>query len=155
MRFQSKYDNLVVTVRPKVSAYNIKGERAGILDRGLRAEFTGRLHVFDSEVMQKRLRWSDEERIEVEKFLIDRPEFNSDYTFSFDQQSPEYLEEWMEATGITLNENFARRCGKVWAEDEDTIVQCKNKAVPGKDFCADHTPSGVVSGMGTTVSGAK
>ncbi len=153
MRFQTRYDNYTVVVRSKAKAYNA----AGLLisnDPGLRAEFSGPLHIFDSEQSQRAHRWSDDERIEVEKWLMSSPDFGVDFHIAFDQQVPKYLEEWLEEKNIVLGPNFDRRCAKVWAEGDD-IVQCKSKAVPGKDFCGDHLPKAARQGMASTATADK
>lgn len=151
MRFQSKYENLVVTYKPKMTEYLRTGQRAGTTP-GMRAEFGGNLHIFDSEVAQRRHRWTDEERIELEKFLIDRSAFNSDYTLAFDQLLPDYLEMWAVERDLSIGANFKRRCAKVWSEDDETINQCKNNVVPGTDLCAEHQPKAAQAGMLSTVS---
>ncbi len=150
MRFQTRYENYVVVCRPKAKLFN----PAGLMvsgDPGLRAEFSGLLHIFDSEKAQATYRWTDEDRIYLEKFLVTHPSFGVDFHLAFDEVVPKYLEEWMAEKGLVLGPNFERRCGKVWAEDDD-IIQCKNSAVPGKDFCAEHLPKAAKSGISSTAN---
>jgi hypothetical protein len=144
----TRYDNYVVVYRPKAKAYNAAGNLV-VHDAGIRAEFSGPLHIFDSLVAQRTYRWTDEDRIELEKFLISSPELGVDFSLGFDQEVPKYLEEWMADHEISLGPNFDRRCGKVWMDGDD-VVQCKNKAVPGKDFCGDHLPRAATQGIGST-----
>lgn len=72
MKFTGIYRALVVY--PQDVIKDREGRRVDSI-KGLRAEFTGSERIFDSEAAQKQNRWSDEDRLEVERYLLTHPEF--------------------------------------------------------------------------------
>lgn len=150
MRFQTKYDNYVITLKPKMVVRSVDGRIVHRND-AVRCVFGGPANVFDSKEAQRLYGWTDEERIDVEKNLLSRNTFGSDFFIAVGEKIPEYLYEWLEEHNIPLNINFFTRCGRVWIEGED-VKQCENRAVPGKDFCEDHLPKAASQGLGTTAS---
>lgn len=73
MKFQSTNDSFVVL--PHDTTKDMYGRRIADI-RGLRAEFTGRMpKQFDSVVAQAQKGWSDEERLQVERYLLSHKQF--------------------------------------------------------------------------------
>jgi len=148
MKFQTKRDNTVYVVVPKTSTYNIQGMKI-LTGQGLRAEFGGRHNIWDSEIAQKRKGWSDEDRIRVEKYLLNHRSFGHGLYLAFGEQIPEYLQD--EFT-VQTTEHYSN-CEKFWVDgDLGEIVQCPNKVIKGLRFCAEHDPDKehIFKGIGTT-----
>jgi hypothetical protein len=76
MRFQSMNKRYVITSRD-VTRDNY-GRKIGDI-KGLSAEFTGKgfPRTFDSVEAARQNRWTEEERLEVERFLLSDPEFGT------------------------------------------------------------------------------
>jgi len=149
MKFMSKYENAVYVFRPKTTVFNQKGERL-MTDRGMRAEFNGLYNMFDSEYAQKRLRWSDEERIELEKYLIQHDDFGNGMYLAVGEEVPEYLRDVLPET----DQSQFSRCAEINVVNGE-VVQCPNQVIRGLQFCQEHDPEAqrIVRGIGTTVKG--
>jgi hypothetical protein len=149
MKFMSKYENAVYVFRPKTTVFNQKGERL-MTDRGMRAEFNGMYNLFDSEYAQKRLRWTDEERIELEKYLVQHDDFGHGMYLAVGQEIPDYLKEDLPE----LDQGQFARCMEIAIVDGE-VVQCPNQVIQGIQFCKEHDPEAqkIVRGIGTTVKG--
>lgn len=109
---------------------------------GLKARFSGQAHqgFFDSESAQKNLRWTDEQRIQVEEYLMNHPDFGHQIFFAPGQTTPD----GKEPPDTTRPSEV--RCGH-FVTDRGEIRQCKNKALLGNDYCALHQPSLIKQGM--------
>jgi len=149
MKFMSKYENAVYVFRPKTTVFNQKGERM-MTDRGMRAEFNGMYNLFDSEYAQKRLRWTDEERIELEKYLVQHDDFGNGMYLAVGEEIPDYLKEVLPE----LDQGQFKRCMEIAIVDGE-VVQCPNQVISGIQFCKEHDPEAqkIVRGIGTTVKG--
>lgn len=152
MIFQSKYGNYVAVYEPKDKIF-LPGRRVNKI-RGLRAEFSGSLHLFDSDAAQRSNRWSDEERETIEKYLVNMPGFGKEIYIKPGQTIPEYLQEELkkveEQYGSPTESPFTR-CQKYTVESGQ-IIQCSNGATPGTEFCPAHNPAMPIQGPVTTVS---
>ena len=138
MRFQSKYRNHTLIVRP--TRFEIFGGQGRQLVPGVRAEFTGAQRIFDSEKAQKQHAWTDEVRNEVEDYILTHPKFGAGIYLAPGQRMPE------EKLGIAkvTNKNEKRFCREI-AIDEATgqVIQCENEPAIGRDYCAEHDPETV------------
>lgn len=148
MKFMSKFENAVYVVEPRDTIFSPGGRKN--LIRGLRAEFRGRDHIFDSERSQKAYRWNDDTRKRVEEYLIEHEDFGHLYYLAPGEEPTDRVKKLMEKAAPMATVPFFR-CAKLDVID-DKFEQCPETAVFGKDFCERHLPSGIVQGMGTTTS---
>lgn len=145
MKFMAKWDNTQYVVEPKDRVFLPGGKVNKIA--GLRAEFTGRSHIFDSEVAAKSYRWSDKQKKQVEEYLVSHPDFGHAIYLAPGQEVPTYLQKAFKA--VEPADAVFHRCGKIDLSG-DTFVQCENEAILGKDFCEAHIPGGIIQGVRTT-----
>ncbi len=73
MKFRSAFANYVFTVLPEDIVRDLHGRRISTI-KGLKATF-GENHVFDSEQAQRANRWTPEERLELERGILESPRF--------------------------------------------------------------------------------
>ena len=134
MRFMYKQPRLKVVIRPAVKTHAPGSGQVVLLDRGLRAKF--REHVFDSEIAQRQLGWTDEDRILVEQRLLANPRFDTANGF--------YLEDIAEQKAAALKtkdkEKLKLRCLEFYRDEENQSVQCDNEPLEGSEYCAAHQP---------------
>ncbi len=152
MIFQSKYGNYVAVYEPKDKIF-LPGRRVNKI-RGLRAEFAGPFHLFDSETAARSNRWSEQEKQELEKYLVSMPGFGKEIYLKTGQTIPDYLEDALkehEREG-TLTETPFTRCQKYTIENGE-IIQCSNGATPGTEWCLAHNPAQPITGAMTTLNG--
>jgi hypothetical protein len=148
--FQSKYGNYVAVYEPKDKIF-MPGRRVNKI-RGLRAEFAGPFHLFDSEAAARSNRWSEEEKQTIEKYLVSMPSFGKDLYLKPGQVVPDYLEEELKAAreyGLSNPETPFTRCQKYTVE-QGQITQCPNGSIPGTEFCPAHNPAQPITGSMTT-----
>ena len=150
MKFMSKFDNAVYIIDGKSKdTVFMPGGRVQRIP-GVRATFTGRSHIFDSETAQQKFRWSDDLREQVEEYLLNHEDFGRDFYLAPDEPMTDRVRELL--SKVTPNsETPFFKCSKIITKD-DGFDQCPNMAVLGKDFCETHLPSGVVTGILTTTS---
>ena len=154
MRFMSKQPRLKIVIRPAVKQHQPGSGQVTLIDRGLRARF--RDHFFDSEIAQKQLGWTDEERMLVEEQLLANHRYGKANGF--------YLEDIAERRAAQLDKKKDRsneqiRCLEFYRDPEtNEAVQCPNAVVPDTEFCADHQPVSeetddeVMAGMAAAVA---
>ncbi len=163
MRFASRHLTHTIVVDPFDKEVLKNGRE--VPHRGLRAEF--RNHNFDSELTQRNLRWSEDQRLEVERRLLESPEFyrtgrtNPGIFLGLDQEIPK---EHAEADDVfkchdTLGEHISEKLGvkslSEIGEASSDVVSCEAtkitadgpticgaKVVEGTTFCARHTSAG-------------
>lgn len=143
MIFQSRWNNAVYTVDPRATQpHPITGSPV-LVAKGMKATFTGTQRLFDSVTAQKTFGWTDEERIKVEKHLLESDDFGVNLFLAPGQDIPEELLEKQPAV-----EN---RCTHIFVEG-DKIIQCDATADRGSEYCAVHNPEiqKVVKGVGST-----
>lgn len=151
MRFMSKYDNAVYIIDGKSKdTVFMPGGRVQRIP-GVRATFGGRSHIFDSATAQQKYRWSDEQREQVEEYLLSHEDFGRDFYLAPDEVMTPRVKEILEKVRPNPSETPFFRCSKI-VPAGDGFDQCENMAVLGKDFCELHLPSNVVQGMLTSVS---
>lgn len=138
MRFQSRWDNAVYVVRPTY-VLNIAPGQAEI-KRGMKAVFSGRDRIFDSESSQVLNGWTDEERKQVEDYLLKHRDFGAGLYLAPGEIPP---------VGVEVAAPELTRCSHI-ATVNGKITQCKDDARLGEDFCAKHSGVEVVSGMLST-----
>jgi hypothetical protein len=133
---------MTYVVRPKwEQVHPVSGKVTPV--PGLSAQFRGRDRLFDTEAAQKTLGWTDEERKQVEEYLLGHQDFGYRLWLAPGQTTPE---------GLNVNVGSGPqevRCGHFITKDGE-IRQCKNKALVGQEFCGTHKPSLIKQGMLTT-----
>jgi hypothetical protein len=150
MRFMSKYDNAVYIIDGKSKdTVFMPGGRVQRIP-GVRATFGGRSHIFDSQTAQQKYRWSDEQREQVEEYLLNHQDFGRDFYLAPDEPMTDRVKELLSKVQPSSDTPFFK-CSKIIPKD-DGFDQCPNNAVLGKDFCEIHLPSGIVQGMLTSAS---
>ncbi len=149
MKFMSKYENAVYVFRPKTTVFNQKGERL-MTDRGMRAEFNGVYNLFDSEEAAKRYRWTDEERKELERYLVTHYDFGHGMYLAVGEEIPDYLQDVLPE----VDPGQIKRCMEIAVIDGE-VVQCPNQVIAGIQYCKEHDPEAQkrVTGIGTTIKG--
>ena len=134
MRFMSKQPRLKIVVRPTVKTHQPGTGQVTLLDRGLRARF--RDHIFDSEVSQRQLGWTDEERQQVETALLANHRYGQANGF--------YLENIAEHRAAELDKPKSKeklRCLEFYRDETNQSVQCPEEPLPGSEFCEAHQPA--------------
>lgn len=143
MKFQSRYNRHRVVVRPTYKTIIAPGQEK--LHTGLHAEFIGPQRLFDSELQAARLGWSDEQRLEVERHLLESVDFGVRYYLALGQSVPAEHKD----AAIRIPEHAQvppenqeppedeRVCAMVWVT-EDGTTQCERKPRKGSDFCPKH-----------------
>lgn len=148
MKFQAKYDNASYVIEPKDTIYLPGGKVNRV--RGIRAEFRGRFHMFDSDVAAKAYRWDAKTKKKVEEYLMEHPDFGTEIYLLDIDEAPEWAKKKLaEVTPEVRDPRMA--CAKIVAVS-DGFVQCRNLAVMGSQYCEEHTPTNVVQGILTTHS---
>ena len=89
--YQPLKGNVGYVVRPTYVAPNVVPGLPGTPVRGIRAEFYGSPPTFDSEEAQLRNGWTDDQRIEVERYLLHHIDFTHGRLYA-DEIPPEHLE---------------------------------------------------------------
>jgi hypothetical protein len=134
LRLQSKYRNHTVMVRPTTRKYY---PEMGLIEPvpGLFAKFEGPARSFDSELAQQTFGWTDEERDQVERKLVQHTGFMTDYFPAAMSTIPEHLLEF------ARNKPPAsiRHC-QAFGWSDGVLVQCSKEALPGIDYCVEHDP---------------
>jgi len=149
MIFQSKYRNHKLLIKPTRRMYH---PGMGIeLIPGLRADFRGSQRIFDSEAAQRTNNWTDEQRNEVEDYVLSNREYGRSIFLGPGQTLPEDKE------GIVrVKPKIAkRRCLSMAIVDGEVgpeISQCPKEAAAGRDYCFEHDPdeAKAVRGLSTT-----
>jgi hypothetical protein len=148
VKFQAKYDNASYVIEPKDTVYLPGGKVNRI--RGIRAEFRGRFHIFDSEVAAKAYRWDAKTKKHVEEYLMEHQDFGTEIYLLDIDQAPEWAKKKL--ADVTPDVRDPRYiCARI-VSTEDDFVQCRNYAVMGNQFCEEHMPSNIVQGILTTNS---
>ena len=147
MIFQAKWNNTGYLLRKSRWAYH-EGLGKELIP-GLWAKFRGPQRLFDSELAQMTNGWTDEEREYVEKRLLEHKDFGSGLYLA----PGESLTDEQKAL-VKNKEAIAEkrtRCQKFWPEGGE-IVQCREIATVGREYCTEHDPSEVkiTKGMATT-----
>jgi hypothetical protein len=88
MRFRTASSNASYTVLARDQIKDNIGRVTGKVP-GLRAEFLGPEHICDTEEQQRQNRWSDEQRLEVERHLLSHKNFRRMRVFDLGGPSPE------------------------------------------------------------------
>lgn len=152
----SRNRSVTYVIRPAVPQRDpLTGRQTGV-SPALRAEF--KEHKWDSNKAQQVHRWSDDERVMVEKYLLGHPDFGRgdgrgiflDQTATLDPAVVEEHEQELkraEARGAVPE----RRCMFMQDAGED-MVQCDATALEGKDHCERHEAM-IVASMGATSDG--
>lgn len=107
----------------------------------LRAKFKD--HKFDSEIAQRELGWSEEQRKRVEEHLIHHPDFGrSDGRGLFYDNSATISEAELVASGAR------RRCVFMQDVGEETLQCAEMVDEPGVDYCSLHLPIVIAASTG-------
>jgi len=150
MKFMSKYDNAVYIIDGKSKdTVFMPGGRVQRIP-GVRATFGGKSHIFDSATAQQKYRWSDDQREQVEEYLLYHEDFGREFYLAPDEPMTDRVKDLLAKVTPNATAPFFK-CSKIITKD-DGFDQCPNNAVMGKDFCELHLPSGGVRGMLTTSS---
>lgn len=72
MKFVSTYSKITVLARDVTK--DMYGRKIGDI-MGLKAEFKGKERIFDSEATAKEKRWTEDQRLEVERYLLSHEDF--------------------------------------------------------------------------------
>jgi len=138
--FMSQFENMTYVVRPKwEQVHPVSGRVTPV--PGLSVNFRGRGRLWDSESAQKTNRWSDEERKQVEDYLLNHTDFGHHLWLAPGQVAPEGYK-----TNATPEE---LRCSH-FVTEKGEIRQCKNPALVGEEFCGTHKPSLIKQGLLST-----
>jgi hypothetical protein len=138
MRFQSRWDNAVYTVRPTYVVNIAPGQQE--IKYGLKAVFGGRDRIFDSNQAQVANSWTDADREQVEQYLLKHRDFGAGLYLAPGESAP---------VGVEVVAPEVMRCSHI-ATVNGKIAQCKSDAVLGTDLCAKHRGVEIVSGMVST-----
>ncbi len=140
MKFISKWHNLTYIVR---ASQRILTPGFGLQTTpGLRARFRGENRIFDSELSQKQNGWSDEERNQVDDYILAHPDFGHGVYLAPGEVMPEEKQSLVRDVAPVV----VRRCMSITTQNGE-IVQCSNEAYPGEEFCIDHKPQAIQKGM--------
>lgn len=148
MKFMARYDNAVYVVEPKDTVFLPGGRHNKV--KGIRANFGGRSHIFDSDSAAKTYKWDKDTQAAVEEYLIRHDDFGREIYLAPGEVVPEHLQKVYDEVRPTSGEVFFR-CAKVVLIG-DEFQQCEKTAIMGQDLCEDHQPSGIVRGMMTTTT---
>ncbi|MGH2738296.1 MAG: hypothetical protein ACRDHH_05725 [Actinomycetota bacterium] len=146
MRFVCGYRRYTITFK---TGYQANETRDNVKVEAIRIEFRsnvpGGMGEFDSEAAQRRYRWSDEVRQQVERTLMSHRRFGGSFSGARGrgiylvegQEVPEYLADLItapegETPQVVMAENVLR-CVAI-----EGLTQCERDAVPGSDLCARH-----------------
>lgn len=127
MRFISAATRAKYTVAGHPKYMEMRGSTP-IPHPGLQARFFG--HVFDSEKSQRELGWTEDERKEVEDYLLAHRDFNRPGGF--------YLENVGEASRPVHIK--AGRCIAFFINEHGESEQCPNEPAGDTDYCGQHLP---------------
>jgi hypothetical protein len=149
LKFQSKYRNAAYVLR-KSQKLIYPGVGTEI-KWGLTARFAGPQRIFDSEIAQVDHDWSDEDRIFVENKLLAHKDFGNGLYLAPGEILPEDRVENVKNKDALIRS--ASRCQEISTEGTE-IVQCKNEAAVGNQFCDEHRrdDAKIIKGMLTTNS---
>lgn len=137
MIFQSKYNNASYVIKPTRRVFD---GSAGIsfLVPGLEARFTGGQRLFNSEMAQEDLGWSDEDRELVEKKLLGHRDFGHTLFLAYGESVPESHKESVSKRAPVMPD---RRCAFIVVDKKaNTYTQCETPATAGRDYCQEHDP---------------
>ncbi len=143
MRFYSFIDNQKITVTPGYQQ-TMDGVRR-VYQRGLRVRFVN--HHFDSELAQRNLGWTDDERTQVERALLQHVLFGRSRGIYLDDKVddiPAMQVRPRVKPSVPAVEGEAR-CIVFRDPGDGTVEQCGNRAEEGSNFCADHEQAQVAS----------
>jgi hypothetical protein len=139
MRFRSATANRTYTVLAFDNARDVYGRVINKIP-GIRAEFRGREHIFDSEVAQKANGWTDEQRLAVERHLLDHKDFGRMRVFDLGGTSPETQlgnmaqPELYFAPGQTLPDEHLEFCQSLrWFQIEQEEEAARAAAAPAEE----------------------
>jgi hypothetical protein len=147
LRLQSKYRNHVFQIRNTRRIFHPTLSMVEPVP-GLFARFTGPQRIFDSEVAQEELGWTDAERDQVERKLVTDNAFMTDYYPAPMSTVPEHLLALAKRKPPTR----IKKCfGFGFVEGQ--LTQCSKQATAGSDYCPEHDPdvTRIMTGGGTTV----
>ena len=130
------------------------------------AQFRGAARIWDSEQAQAQYGWTDEERIQMERWLLSHPEFNQMHVFDMGgtedrplgngalpmiglapgQLLPKEHEEfckslkWYQAKqSLEVKETDIAYCAAT-IQTPDGVINCPRKAEVGAQYCLVHEP---------------
>lgn len=149
MIFQSRYRNHMIVIRPATFDVLAPGRVRPVPQ--IAAKFRGPQRLFDLDKSAAEAGWDDETKNWVLEHLLSHPKFYIDFFPGPKQQIPEdkqHLVQRKPRAARRLCQNF--EYGDV--DGEMTIIQCRNEAAAGRDYCAEHDPelNNIKSGLGTT-----
>lgn len=144
MELQSRHRHHVIVVIPK--DYEIVAGHKRLV-RGLSAEFED--HLFDSYKAQKAHRWTDEQRIEVENFLMEHEEYGRGiYPATLEMPSKYAAPVQPDGTAIEPEREVAEAVEAIVLENDPFCIvtfatpqgaqRCQNRHVKGTSFCSVH-----------------
>ena len=125
MRFKNKVARITYVITPATYVTNERGERNMV--RGLRVKF--RNNFLDTKAAQREQGWTDDQREQVEKALIDHGDFGRGMYLDEVSSNP-LVERKMDQTDA---QTF---CVATTAGPEGSTI-C-GKATDGGDFCEEH-----------------
>lgn len=147
MLFQSKWRNAAYIVKPTLREVH-PGYGVQIIP-GLRAVFAGEDRLFDSERAQRDHNWSDEERIRVEKHLLNHKDYGNGIYLAPGQELPE---EYVGVARVKPEDKSVARCTFVEFVD-GSIKQCENESMVGENRCSTHREGQVRITKGMVTAG--
>lgn len=129
MRFISVPRRAKYVVRPTTRTMNALGMPE--THRGLQARFIN--HTFDSVASQQQLGWTDEERIQVERYLLGHRDLDRHNGYHLDD-----IVEGKPGSRVDLPANaVSTRCIAFFRNEDGEVEQCPREAQVG-DFCNAH-----------------
>ncbi len=133
LRLQSKYREHRIMIRPTRRVFHEGFGYEPI--PGLAVRFEGPQRIFDSAASQEKYGWSDEERDQVERKLVQATEFMNDYYPAPFSTIPEHLQ----AIARTKVPTAIRKC-QAFGFNDGNLAQCDQPATAGRQWCAEHDP---------------
>lgn len=112
--------------------------QGSVIQPGLKAAFKGRQRLWDSELAQKRNRWTDEQRRIVEDHLLS----HKDYGKGLYLAPGETLPEDRVSTVDDDAQAPVRKCSFIKVVNGE-LDQCPTEAWIGSEFCQEHDPESI------------
>lgn len=141
MKFRTKYRHIDYEVIPATYRTDQYGRRE-IVPGGLVAQF--REHFFDSDIAQKRLIWSDDQRKRVEAYLMHHGDFGDSLYFADGQNPPEWFRKEDQPTAHLAPE-VIRCVATVFDDLHPQGRLCMKEAVSDNELCAEHQAEAVLA----------
>jgi hypothetical protein len=147
LRLQSRFRNHAVQIVATRRVFHVGGGVEPV--PGVAARFVGPQRIFDSVAAAKEWGWSEETRDKVERALVSKPEFMTDYFPAPMSPLPEHLLAFARVRPPELR----KKCEAFGYDERGNLTQCVAEHQAGSRFCYEHDPERdrILKGGGTTL----